>query len=583
MYFETLYTKLKTISSKIILLKNTAGNGKTNSLANIADILINNNKRVIFINAKEIRITNEDSFFDYLIERFGFFSLLNITKNSLFFKIFLKVFRTYIIIDAINENDYKDFNNCLFQGLDFLQKCNVKILLSSRSEFFDKRFGEYFNNDKFCIIEKDGYDNEIDKRSQKKLVEKYSKEFNVKFNNSIKFEKLFNSSLLFVRIFFEVNQNKICNDISLYKYAIYKEYIKYLINKYPDKDKQINYLLKQISIEMINNGNYDKIFTENLIGPNLDYDFLKDLCDDNMITCRKTILNKDTIAETEKEVIYFPFDELRDYCIARELFSEYYENNKSIEYKNKIFIYLNSLDIHHKSPLEGVLHYIYMQFKESGEFDICKELLNNFLINEISNDNYKDFDNLGLNIIFDSNIELQDFELAYIKAFLKCNNIELHNLIKYLNKLEIFGSSLTPKILLDIIYSYTDEQDIYEQLAFYNNSAYPYGNHWENDIFIDLFKILKYCFQENRLSDSFEFVVLLTILFDDYSKIRRIIQCTPEYLHKLKKIQNDTNCIALKREIDYILDDYQKTDMLIDEIISEINREILYYEFDKYW
>lgn len=574
-YFEKLRKKLNCINKKIILLKNTAGNGKTNLLANITEILIKLNRRVIFINSKDIRITNENSFSDYLRKRLNLYSILN--KHDFIVKTYLRIFKLYIIIDAINENDCEDFARQLFNELDYLNTCNVKILISSRSEFFENRFGNYFNKENICIIDKNYEYFWVPSHVQNKIVEKYSKVFNVKFDNNIKYEKLFSSSLLFLRIFFEVNSNKTCTDISLYKYKLYKNYIEKLKEKYPKGISQIDSLITAISKEMVENNKFDQIDVNNLIGKELNHEFLIKLCDDNMLTCRKSILYKDTISEEEKEVIYFPFDELRDYCIAKFLFKDFSDNQDKLIASNKIYTFLDSLSKNYKSPYEGILHYLYLQFKDSNYQELCKNLLANYLFSKTTNGNKEEFSNLGLSIIFDSDKPLFDFEEKYIYIVIQDGNkIDFHNLVKFLAKQELNGSKLTIKFLLSKIYSFIDINDIAEYLEFYNIYS---GSYWGKYIFLDLLKILYTCIEKDILADSFEFIVLLTVIFKEYSKIEKIIQCIPVYKTILDKIKCSTSCQSIKNEIDIIYNDLHQKTMTKNEILTELTRERQNYEF----
>lgn len=68
-----------------------------------------------------------------------------------------------------------------------------------------------------------------------------------------------------------------------------------------------------------------------------------------------------TIARNEKEVVYFVFDEMRDYCLARQILlnnvSAYYVDGESVIEK------LKQLKASGASCAEGVIHYCYVFFK----------------------------------------------------------------------------------------------------------------------------------------------------------------------------------------------------------------------------
>ncbi len=86
---KTVNNIIKVSNSKLIILQSTAGNGKTNLLCNITDLLLKLGKRVIFINAKDI----DCSLDEYINKRINMYSILKInTGYVLFFLDFLKLF-----------------------------------------------------------------------------------------------------------------------------------------------------------------------------------------------------------------------------------------------------------------------------------------------------------------------------------------------------------------------------------------------------------------------------------------------------------------------------------------------------------
>ena len=72
------------------------------------------------------------------------------------------------------------------------------------------------------------------------------------------------------------------------------------------------------------------------------------------------VFHEGTIARNEKEVVYFVFDEMRDYCLARQILlnnvSAYYVDGESVIEK------LKQLKASGASCAEGVIHYCYVFF-----------------------------------------------------------------------------------------------------------------------------------------------------------------------------------------------------------------------------
>ena len=139
---EDILQKCNIMQSNIVLIKSSAGNGKTALACNTTELLLNLGKRVIFINSRDVVIFSEKSFREYLINRIGLFPLLAKFKDIVY-SVFFQHFQTYIVIDAINENDEKDFPRQLFLELDELASKGVKIILTCRDEYFEERFSNF--------------------------------------------------------------------------------------------------------------------------------------------------------------------------------------------------------------------------------------------------------------------------------------------------------------------------------------------------------------------------------------------------------------------------------------------------------
>lgn len=165
----------------------------------------------------------------------------------------------------------------------------------------------------------------------------------------------------------------------------------------------------------------------NILCPNIE----KYHKNSGILLSKKLVFHEGTIARNEKEVVYFVFDEMRDYCLARQILlnniSAYNVDGESVIEK------LKQLKATGASCTEGVIHYCYVFFKTDelvsklGQTEkMCNSILDLYRIPEggerksyWSMRYREEFQNLGLRIILTSGLELTDFEITYIQDCLR--------------------------------------------------------------------------------------------------------------------------------------------------------------------
>jgi hypothetical protein len=129
--------------------------------------------------------------------------------------------------------------------------------------------------------------------------------------------------------------------------------------------------------------------------------------------------------------VYFVFDEMRDYYLARRMLLE----NISADNVDgeAVLDKLKQLKAADASCAEGVIHYCYVFFRTDevvaklGQTEeMCNSILDLYRIpknrekNSYWNMHHREeFQNLGLRIILTSGIELADFEISYIQDCLR--------------------------------------------------------------------------------------------------------------------------------------------------------------------
>lgn len=566
--------KCEIMNSNFVLVKGTAGNGKTNLVCNIVELLLKLKKRVIFINARDV----EESFRDYLISCLNFYFPIKKVSNYLF-SLFFLFFKTYIVIDAINENDSAEFSKNIFLELDKLAAKNVKIIVTCRQEYFEQRFATYIENmiHKPYIIELNDY---MEQPAQEKLLERYCQNYNVVKPLDFIANLLFSTSLLLLRLYFEVNEGKENQDISLYRFKIYREYILNLSKKYPTEN--VENFIDLIAKMMIEKQSYNAIAISDITSDNTKINFLRSMSDDNLLTGRKIVKNENTIAETNVEVVYFPFDELRDYCLARYLVINFLDTTKTKNEevaKKDLYVFLTNLKQGYLSPLEGILHYIYLHFKAERRKDICKDLLNQGFYSALWNQGRdKLFNSFAISVIMDTDDEINDFELEYMASILLTENRDINNLFFYLFYQERNGIANRLKLLLKIIYSYTNYSDLEKVLGVYNTYRSSRFHYSKNEHLGGCLKTLLYSLENSKCIDCQEYFAIIGIVIDDMYALQSFVELSPIYSKVLHNIIQNSKCDELRGKAQSILDadiihPYKK-----EVLIKELKEEVLSYE-----
>ena len=311
-----LYTRCELIKAKNLIIVGSAGNGKTNLLCSLVENLINNNAPCLFINSRDI----DCDCFDYFAKKLLPNRLLNAKK------IFLSVISGllllskkyfFVVIDAINENDTEIFAASIGKMIDELSKYKrIKVIYSCRSEYFDARYKKYFEKcaEEPYIFALDQV--EYGDRAKEKMMFLYRKYYNVNVSLSANVRERLMHSLLLMRLFFEVNSGRNTDNLELRDAEIYKAYIEKVTQDAEPFDFQskVNNLAKL----MVERKEFKEIKLEDLGLSTEDCARFKNVLDDNLVISRK-IRAGTGITERTVEYVYFVFDELRDFCIARYL------------------------------------------------------------------------------------------------------------------------------------------------------------------------------------------------------------------------------------------------------------------------
>lgn len=432
---ENLRKLCALIEQKNVVLVGSAGNGKTSLLCRMAEIIIANKMPCILINARDIRGNCAD-YVRKKIQPYSFLRGKEIILKFVSIALFLQRKNIYILIDAINENDHEDFTDSIGEMLDiFSSYKRIRILLSCRSEYFDYRYSKYFKpgSEAPYIYRIDSM--EYDDRTSRKLIEAYMNHYKVRGPFAYPLREKFMNSLLLTRIFFEVNSGRSQCALEFCNAEIYKQYFAKIANENSQFDLQG--MVNNIARLMFEQFTFDQIPMEALQLSSTDKYLFKKLMDNNLIISH-TIRTGTGITENKEEYVYFVFDELRDFCLARYLLMTDM-NNRDNSYST-FFAKSDLLYKQRLSPIEGVVKYAYHYFKEVSRYDLCSMLLNMF--GEFDAQNFPNgnkqhrtrnmFKNFGFSLIFSEGDDLSDFEMDYIISSIMRNESHYWNVFWYL-------------------------------------------------------------------------------------------------------------------------------------------------------
>lgn len=445
---EDIHQYLDMITQKSILIVGSAGNGKTNLMCRISEIAIGNKIPVMLINSRDIDAECKDYILNKLPVPNKLKWLSNIYLHIISFLLLLQKKNFYIIIDAINENDREVFINSIGKMVDYFSRYKrIRIALTCRSEYFESRYKNYFEECEhpphIFDIMADRYDN----RASLKMLKTYRKYFNVQGKISYHAQKRLFKSLFLMRVFFEVNSNHDEGVMELRNAEVYLSYLE----RINDEIKTINFIdiVNKVAKVMIENSEYNHVTLESLNISNDDRIKLFQVLDDNLIMSR-TILTGQGITKNKDEVVAFTFDEFRDFCLARYLL-RYSEGVRDSEY-TLFFSKASEMFTNRQSPVEGVIKYAYYYFKSTGYIELSKKILDLYSASDIQNiadrdyrkERQRSFHNFGLSLIFIDGGEIIESEILFLKEYIKKDSSKYWNVFWFLLANEY--SNVSPRL-----------------------------------------------------------------------------------------------------------------------------------------
>ena len=510
------------ISQKNVILVGSAGNGKTSLLCRMAEIAIANKVPCMLVNSRDIK---EDCS-DYIIKKLPISPKLR-NRSSLYLRLislvlFFQRKYFYIFVDAINENDREVFINSISTLLETLSKYKrIRVLLTCRREYFDTRYKTLFSTGQENPYIFNLQEAEYDERATMKMIRAYMEHFNVRGPFSLETQNKLKNSLFLTRIFFEVNSNRNECMLEFRNAEIYKLYFKKIASEHKEID--LNRIVNNIARYMFAEFQFDKMPIEELHLSSDDLDSLRNLLDNNLIISRSVHAGTG-ITERKEEHVYFVFDELRDFCLARYLLTVD-EQNSSTEY-TEFFSNVAKLFEQKISPVEGIVKYAYHHFKTTSRDDLCDKLLKAFgesdvqsILNWEKRDMYRKrtFNNFGFSLIFSEGDNTASFEIDYILHCVENDCRYYWEIFWFLLGNEYSGFKPNIHLAVDVLQR-CENDEIPEKILeyFFNDSTKKYNSYSNRKRRVDNLKEWLDAIKKNNgpLSENLKIIVTILAAYD---------------------------------------------------------------------
>ena len=332
------------LTAKIILITETAGQGKSNFLCDLTEnFLLKRNIPTVFLTGIEIDASDI---------RKSILKRIFPERSSLEFSDLLKLLEKFcyqenkffvIIIDGINESlDSKSLSKNLETFIsDMMEFDFVKIVLSCRTEYYDDNFANFEKSafrEKLVKIESLLSRHNVENETTKKLFNNYIIYFEIQYD-SIKHEvkNQLTSNFLLLRIFCEAFKGKNLGVINnIYKEELFENYyrektdeINERIGVGQSKGKfDIKKFINKIVGLMVEQGSYANVPIELVNDDPASSELFQRFLDENILIKRDLDLSVDLKIFSNSEVVNFTFDEFRDYLITQYLTEILYVQKK---------------------------------------------------------------------------------------------------------------------------------------------------------------------------------------------------------------------------------------------------------------
>ena len=363
---EETIEKFNILKSRVLVLLDDAGQGKTNLICDLArEFLLKLEIPIALFYGADFYGLSNSSMKTFVTERITGGSDFNVLSQFIDNECRQKNANFIIIIDALNESSDANFPNALNTFIrDLLSNPFVRIILTCRTEYYNLNFKTIETSLFASDINKiDGINSKLEEHEKDNLFRKYLSFFNIEWKSFAGrvYEKLVGNFLL-LRIFCEVHQGQSIGSIlNVYMLDLFQEYYRQVRDGIKGKangNACIQKVVCEVVRHMVDTKLYKDVPMQKIIDKAaIDKNVLLKLIDEN-IFFRRDIADKTGVL-LDGEVISFTFDEIRDYLIADYLVNVLLAEDES---KAKKFI---SEEILPEKPLfEGVSKYLFFFSKK---------------------------------------------------------------------------------------------------------------------------------------------------------------------------------------------------------------------------
>jgi hypothetical protein len=525
---------LKFLASKVIILKDNAGQGKTNLLCDFAEnVLLKRDIPSVFFTGYEL---DANDIHNSIIKR------LFPDKNYTFYNVISRI-EAYceennkffiIILDGLNENRNSQL---LSQNLELfitelLSYRHIKIILSCRTEYYKINFDNLTNasfND--SLIQVENLNSHLDETHKKRLYETYLSYFQITLINiSKEVYKSLVENFLLLRIFSEAYKGTTILSLShIYKEELFQKYYdtecgainQRLSNNGFNNNIDITNFFRLMIQYMIERSCYENIPLDYILSKDaLNKDLYIRFLDENILV-RKDLENKNGVFGNQ-EFVNFTFDEFRDFLITDYLLREVYPKNKQefedfltqqINSKSKIkegcISFLFSMErkfyddnlsdiIHKQSWYQDVFPYYIFDIQDSLVTNADRQQIKELFLSDAKTTkhitltlaygrwNKTLFQNLNIQLLFEIFNELNDDEFKNVYAIYPVQERIGYTQTIYDWKhkgLEIFLEKLDRRLGQMDFLAQSEKQDMFLYILYFiplsNNVKFLYKRFWD--------------------------------------------------------------------------------------------------------
>ena len=311
---------------------------------------------------------------------------------------------------------------------------------------------------------------------------------------------------------------------------------------------------------------------------------------DNNLIISRSVHAGTGITEHEEEYVYFVFDELRDFCLARYLLT-LDEHNSSSEY-TAFFSNVTKLFEQRLSPVEGMVKYAYHHFRMTARDDLCEKILKAFGESDVQSIldwekrgmyRKRTFNNFGFSLIFSEGDNIASFEIEYILHCMKNDCQHYWDIFWFLLGNEYSGFKPNIQLAVDML-ERCENDELPEKILefFFADSADKYYSYSNKERRVDNLKEWLDVIKKNNgtLSESLKIIVTILAAYDP-------AEFALEEYHDFvlnedffKQIQKSDLCNPIKLLVSEFKDRMtpQPTDQNALQALMEILKSEGYYE-----